>query len=67
MTAIYLGYKYDAFEGIGAFSTATFLCKEAVDKFLEAYLKPQVKLFLYVGKKNPLMAPMTKDYIILLA
>ena len=52
MTAIYLGYKYDAFEGIGAFSTATFLCKEAVDKFLEAYLKPQVKLFLYVGKKE---------------
>lgn len=52
MTAIYLGYKYDAFEGIGAFSTATFLCTEAVNQFLEKHLKPKVKLFLYVGKKE---------------
>ncbi|MDE7264125.1 MAG: hypothetical protein K2N64_05650 [Anaeroplasmataceae bacterium] len=52
MTAIYLGYKYDAFQGIGAFSTATFLCKEAVNQFLEESFKPEVKLFLYVGKKE---------------
>lgn len=52
MTAIYLAYKYDAFQGIGAFSTATFLCKEAMDQFLEEHFKPEVKLFLYVGKKE---------------
>ncbi len=52
MTAIYLGYTYDVFQGIGAFSTATFLCKESVDAFLEKHLKPEVKLFLYVGRKE---------------
>lgn len=52
MTAIYLGYKYDAFQGIGAFSTATFLCTEAVNQFLEENFKTNVKLFLYVGKKE---------------
>ncbi|MDE6656339.1 MAG: hypothetical protein K2J85_05025 [Anaeroplasmataceae bacterium] len=52
MTAIYLGYQYNVFQGIGAFSTATFLCKEAVDTFLEKNFDPNIKLFLYVGKKE---------------
>lgn len=52
MTAIYLGYQYDVFQGIGAFSTATFLCKEAVNDFLEKNFNPNVKLFLYVGKRE---------------
>lgn len=52
MTAMYLGYNYDAFQGIGAFSTATFLCKEAMDHFLDEKFKPEVRLFLYVGKRE---------------
>lgn len=52
MTAIYLGYKYDTFQGIGAFSTATFLCQEEMNQFLETHFKNNVKLFLYVGKKE---------------
>ena len=52
MTAIYLGYAYDAFSGIGAFSTASFLCEEAVDSFLKSHMRQKVKLFLYVGKQE---------------
>lgn len=52
MTAIYLGYAYDTFSGIGAFSTASFLCKEAVDSFMKSHMRPEVKLFLYVGKQE---------------
>ncbi len=52
MTAIYLGYKYNKFKGIAAFSTATFICQEAVNKFINNYFKKEIKLFLYVGKNE---------------
>lgn len=52
ITAIYLGYAYDVFKGIGAFSTASFLCTEEMDDFLNKHLDIEKKLFLYVGKKE---------------
>ncbi len=52
LTAIYLGYHYEAFAGIGAFSTASFLCPKEFDDFIQQECKPTVKLFLYVGKKE---------------
>lgn len=52
VTAIYLGYKYDVFSGIGAFSTASFLCKDEMDQFIHQHFKKNVKLFLYVGKRE---------------
>ena len=52
ITAIYLGYKYDVFDGIGAFSTAGFLCPKELDSFIENNIKKDVKLFLYVGKNE---------------
>lgn len=52
LTAIYLGYHYNLFEGIGAFSTASFLCPKAMEEFIKKEFKPAVKLFLYVGKKE---------------
>lgn len=51
ITAIYLGYKYDVFKAIGAFSCASFLCSEFND-FIIKNLKKDVKLFLYVGKRE---------------
>ncbi len=52
LTAIYLGYKYPIFSGIGAFSTAAFLCPKEFYKFIQDNLKPNVKLFLYVGRQE---------------
>lgn len=53
ITAIYLGYQYPkTFGGIGAFSTACFLCPEEIKKFLNKKIDPSVKLFLYVGRKE---------------
>lgn len=52
ITAIYLGYNYDVFSGIGAFSTASFLCKEAVNSFIIEKMRTDVKLFLYVGRQE---------------
>lgn len=52
MTAIYLGYKYNKFKGIAAFSTATFICQDAVNDFINNNFKKSIKLFLYVGKKE---------------
>lgn len=52
LTALYLGYQYDLFEGIGAFSTASFLCPEEMTSFIKERFKPQIKLFLYVGEKE---------------
>lgn len=52
LTAIYLGYKYDVFQGIGAFSTASFLCKEEFNQFIKKNIKPNIKLFLYVGRQE---------------
>ena len=45
-----LGYNYDSFETIGAFSTASFLFKDDFYKFLDKNIDKQRKVFLYVGK-----------------
>lgn len=52
ITAIYLGYKYDYFKAVGAFSPASFIFPEAFNKFIQKNIKPEVKLFLYVGKQE---------------
>ena len=50
ITAIYLGYNYDVFGTIGAFSTASFLFKDNFYKFLDNNIDKKRKVFLYVGK-----------------
>lgn len=52
ITALYLGYKYDVFAGVGAFSTASFLCKKEFNSFIKQNMKPEIKIFLYVGKQE---------------
>ena len=52
LTAIYLGYRYNLFEGVGAFSTASFLCAKELEDFIRKEFKPTVKLFIYVGKNE---------------
>lgn len=50
LTAIYLGYHFDIFEGVGAFSTASFLCPNEMRNFIKQEIKKNVRIFLYVGK-----------------
>ena len=50
ITALYLGYNYDTFGVIGAFSTAVFLFKDDFYKFLDKNIDKERKVFLYVGK-----------------
>ena len=52
ITAIYLGYNYDSFGTIGAFSTALFLFKDDFYKFLDKNISKERKVFLYVGKNE---------------
>ncbi len=53
ITALYIGFKYkDVFKYIGAFSTATFLFKDELYKFLNEHKDKNKDIFLYVGKKE---------------
>ena len=53
VTALYLGFKYpDAFNYIGAFSTASFLYPNEFMKFLNDNKNPDKNIFLYVGGKE---------------
>lgn len=52
VTAIYLGCKYNAFNYIGAFSTAAFLFENDFNLFLDNCNLSDKKIFLYVGKNE---------------
>lgn len=52
ITALYLGFKYDSFEYIGSFSTATFLFEDDLYKFLDSNINKKRNVFLYVGKNE---------------
>lgn len=50
VTALYLTYKYEAFDVCGAFSTANFLFPSTFYKFLDENINKKRHIFLYVGK-----------------
>lgn len=52
VTAIYLGCKYNVFNYIGAFSTASFLFEKEFISFLNNSKLDDKKIFLYVGKNE---------------
>lgn len=52
ITAIYLGFKYNSFNYIGAFSIASFLYKNSFINFINNNLNQNKKVFLYVGLKE---------------
>lgn len=52
VTAIYLGCKYNAFNYIGAFSTASFLFENDFNSFIKENSLTDKKIFLYVGKNE---------------
>ena len=52
VTAMYLGYKYDMFGTIGAFSSAHFLFQKSYFEFLNKNIDKKRKIFLYVGKNE---------------
>lgn len=52
VTALYLGFKYDMFNYIGAFSTASFLYINSFMEFLNNSNKIDKNVFLYVGENE---------------
>ncbi len=52
-TALYIGFKYkNLFKYIAAFSTATFLFKDELYKFLNKHHDESKDVFIYVGKNE---------------
>jgi alpha-glucosidase len=53
ITALYLSYHYeDSFQYVGAFSTPSFLFKDAFFKFLKENINKRKDVFLYVGAQE---------------
>lgn len=52
VTVLYLGFKYNVFNYIGAFSTASFLYKDSFINFLDNSNKLDKNVFLYVGENE---------------
>lgn len=52
VTVLYLGLKYNMFNYIGAFSTASFLYKDSFNDFLDSSNKIDKNVFLYVGENE---------------
>jgi len=53
LTAIYLAYNFpNTFGAIGAYSTASFLCADEFYNFINNHIDPNIRLFLYVGRRE---------------
>ena len=50
--SLYLGLKYDAFNSIGAFSTASFIYDNDFNDFILSTLNVGKRIFIYVGERE---------------